>query len=164
MERALCTTARNYPLLLDTLEKQGHYDDLLNWKNQVREDYLQKKRPLVAGVGVCAEVEDTGSQFTETARLVFEKNGNLTLYTGSSPHGQGLETSLAQLVSEEMEVPLEKIRVIYGDTELIPSGIGTFGSRSMADWRQRGSGGFPQTKVSSRTKRLPKFWSVPKLI
>jgi carbon-monoxide dehydrogenase large subunit len=138
----------NYPLLLDTLEKQGHYYDLESWKNRVREDYVEKKRPLVAGVGLCAEVEDTGSQFTETARLVFEKSGNLTLYTGSSPHGQGLETSLAQLVSEEMEVPLENIHVIYGDTELIPSGIGTFGSRSIV------TGGSAAVEASRKLKSL----------
>ena len=150
----------NYPLLLDKLEKQGRYNDLMRWRDQFHEDYANQKRPLIAGIGVCAEVEDTGSQFTETARLEIQKNGVVVLYTGSSPHGQGLETSLAQLVSEELDIPLEKVRVIYGDTDLIPEGIGTFGSRSMA------TGGSAAVEASRKLKaeiveKASTFWGVP---
>jgi len=122
----------NYPLVLDTLENAGKYRTALEWKERFNKEAKSKKSPWIAGVGICTEIEDTGSQFAETSRLVLNSRGNFVLYTGSSPHGQGLETSLAQLVSEEMNVPLDRVHVIYGDTDLIPSGVGTFGSRSIA--------------------------------
>ncbi len=122
----------NYPLVLETLEKEGGYSSSLEWKRNFNADARTERSPLIAGVGVCTEIEDTGSQFTETARLVLNFQGDLVLFTGSSPHGQGLETSLAQLVSQELDVPMEKVQVIYGDTDLVPSGVGTFGSRSIA--------------------------------
>ena len=78
------------------------------------------------------EISGAISFTTETARIVVQKSGNVLVYTGSSPHGQGEETTFAQLASEELEVPLERVRVIWGDTNLIPVGIGTFGSRSGA--------------------------------
>jgi carbon-monoxide dehydrogenase large subunit len=68
----------------------------------------------------------------ETARVTLDKLGKVTVYTGSSPHGQGEETAFAQLASEELGIPLERITVVWGDTVLIPRGIGTFGSRSAA--------------------------------
>lgn len=77
------------------------------------------------------EEEEELSFMTETARVAL-KSGAVTVYTGSSPHGQGHETAFAQLVSEELGVPFEKVRVIWGDTRLIPQGVGTFGSRSAA--------------------------------
>ena len=69
---------------------------------------------------------------SEYARVALEKNGKVTVYTGSSPHGQGEETTFAQLASEELGVPLDKIAVVWGDSVLVPVGIGTFGSRSAA--------------------------------
>jgi carbon-monoxide dehydrogenase large subunit len=119
----------NFPLLLDTLIKSSNYEDLLRWKGNVNSESNGK---LLGGVGVCIEVEDTGAQFAETARISLNEDGNVIIYTGSSPHGQGLETTLAQLCSQELRVPIDRITVVWGDTSLIPSGVGTFGSRSMA--------------------------------
>ena len=80
-----------------------------------------------------SESEDEELSFmAETAKVVLHKNGDVIVYTGSSPHGQGLETAFAQLASEELSVPMSRIRVIWGDTALIPLGVGTFGSRSIA--------------------------------
>ncbi len=69
---------------------------------------------------------------SESARITLTKDGKLAVYTGSSPHGQGEETTFAQLASEELGVPLEDITVVWGDTFLIPKGVGTYGSRSAA--------------------------------
>jgi aerobic carbon-monoxide dehydrogenase large subunit len=69
---------------------------------------------------------------SESARVVLHKNGELVVYTGSSPHGQGHETVYAQLASEELGISFQKIRVVWGDTDLIPKGVGTFGSRSIS--------------------------------
>lgn len=76
--------------------------------------------------------EEALSFMSETGRVAVDKDGRVTVYTGSSPHGQGEETTFAQLASEELGVPLESVTVVWGDTVLIPSGIGTFGSRSAA--------------------------------
>ena len=67
---------------------------------------------------------------SEYARVTLDRNGEVTVYTGSSPHGQGIETTFAQLASEELKVPLDRVSVVWGDSVLIPAGIGTFGSRS----------------------------------
>ena len=75
---------------------------------------------------------DGFSFMTESARVVLDTNGNVTVYTGSSPHGQGEETTFAQLASDELGVPFENTHVVWGDTQLIPFGVGTFGSRSAA--------------------------------
>jgi aerobic carbon-monoxide dehydrogenase large subunit len=83
---------------------------------------------------------------TETARVVLRKDGQVTVYTGSSPHGQGHETAFAQLASEELGVPIENVHVVWGDTYLIPFGIGTFGSRSAA------AGGSAVVDASRRLK------------
>ena len=62
----------NYPLLLDTLEKSGNYREMVEWKEKFNRESRQKNSSAVAGVGICTEIEDTGSQFTETARLVMD--------------------------------------------------------------------------------------------
>lgn len=69
---------------------------------------------------------------SEYARITVTPDGKVLVYTGSSPHGQGEETTFAQLTSEELSVPLESVRVIWGDTVSVPKGVGTFGSRSGA--------------------------------
>jgi carbon-monoxide dehydrogenase large subunit len=67
---------------------------------------------------------------SEYARVTLDREGNVTVYTGSSPHGQGIETTFAQLASEELNVPLDRVSVVWGDSVQVPMGIGTFGSRS----------------------------------
>ncbi|MGI0083534.1 MAG: xanthine dehydrogenase family protein molybdopterin-binding subunit, partial [Nitrososphaerales archaeon] len=68
---------------------------------------------------------------SESGRVTLNKRGEVRVYTGSSPHGQGHETVFAQLASEELGVRFEKVEVVWGDTTLIPRGVGTFGSRSV---------------------------------
>ncbi|MGP8057627.1 MAG: xanthine dehydrogenase family protein molybdopterin-binding subunit [Nitrososphaerales archaeon] len=67
---------------------------------------------------------------SEYGRVTLDRNGKVTVYTGSSPHGQGIETTFAQLASEELKVPLDRVSVVWGDSVLVPAGVGTFGSRS----------------------------------
>ena len=56
----------------------------------------------------------------------------MVVRTGSSPHGQGHETTFAQIAADELGVALEEVTVLWGDTEAVPPGIGTFASRSVA--------------------------------
>ena len=64
------------------------------------------------------------------AWLHIGENGKITVYTGKVEIGQNIRTSLSQAVAEELHVPIEKIEIVMGDTELTPYDMGTFGSRT----------------------------------
>jgi aerobic carbon-monoxide dehydrogenase large subunit len=84
------------------------------------------------GIGVSAYVEVTGAgEFREDASVEVHADGTVTVLTGTSPHGQGHATAWAMLASEHLGIPIEKITVKHGDTDLIPRGVGTMGSRSL---------------------------------
>ncbi len=68
----------------------------------------------------------------ESAKVRVHPTGSISVYTGSHSHGQGHETTFAQLVHESLGVPLENIDIVHGDTGEIPFGMGTYGSRSLA--------------------------------
>jgi carbon-monoxide dehydrogenase large subunit len=68
----------------------------------------------------------------ESATVKVEPSGKVTVLTGSSPHGQGEETTYAQIAADELGVPLDDIVVLHGDTSIVQYGIGTFGSRNTA--------------------------------
>jgi carbon-monoxide dehydrogenase large subunit len=63
--------------------------------------------------------------------VVINKDGSVTAYTGSSPHGQGHATSFAMVLSDQLGVPMDKIEVRHGDTDEVAKAVGTFGSRSL---------------------------------
>jgi len=88
--------------------------------------------PVALGLGVASYVEITGGDGGgESGRVDVHGDGTIVAWTGSSPHGQGLGTSLAMILSDRMGVPLEKIAVRHGDTDEVPKAVGTFGSRSL---------------------------------
>lgn len=66
----------------------------------------------------------------EAATVRVNPTGNVVVFTGSHSHGQGHETTFAQLVVERLGVPIESVEVVHGDTDRIPFGMGTYGSRS----------------------------------
>ena len=68
----------------------------------------------------------------EAATVRVHPTGSVTVFTGSHSHGQGHETTFAQLVAEQLGVPLDSVEVVHGDTDRIPFGMGTYGSRSAA--------------------------------
>ena len=68
----------------------------------------------------------------ESATVRIEPTGKVTVMTGASPHGQGQETSFAQIAADELGVDLHDVTVIHGDTGIVQYGIGTFGSRATA--------------------------------
>jgi aerobic carbon-monoxide dehydrogenase large subunit len=84
------------------------------------------------GIGVCVYVEITGGVGNgESAKVEIQDNGHALVYTGTSPHGQGHATSWAMLASEQTGIPIEDIELVWGDTDLVPIGTGTMGSRSL---------------------------------
>jgi carbon-monoxide dehydrogenase large subunit len=68
----------------------------------------------------------------ESGTVRIEPTGKVTLLTGASPHGQGEETTFAQLIADELGISPEDVNVVHGDTLAVPYGIGTFGSRATA--------------------------------
>ena len=68
----------------------------------------------------------------ESATVKVEPSGKVTVLTGASPHGQGEETTFAQIVADELGVPMDDVLVVHGDTAVVQYGIGTFGSRGTA--------------------------------
>src|SRR5437762_9325348 len=65
-------------------------------------------------------------------RIRIEPDGTVVALSGKIEFGQGIRTAFAQVVADEMGVPIEKVRVVLGDTDLVPWDMGTFGSRSVA--------------------------------
>jgi aerobic carbon-monoxide dehydrogenase large subunit len=91
---------------------------------------------LQLGIGLSSYVEITGAGGeaggpNENGTVEVHPDGTATVLTGTSPHGQGHQTVWAMLVSDELGIPVDKITVKWGDTDLIPQGGGTGGSRSL---------------------------------
>ena len=92
------------------------------------------------GVGVSTYVEicaigpsaATPAGGWESGTVRIEPTGKVTVLTGASPHGQGQETTFAQLIADELGIHPEDVNVVHGDTLAVPYGIGTFGSRATA--------------------------------
>ncbi len=86
----------------------------------------------LCGLGPSAVVTSTGFAGglwgASTVRL--HPTGKATAYTGGHPHGQGEETTFAQIVAEELGIPVADVEVVHGDTKLTPYGQGTYGSRT----------------------------------
>jgi aerobic carbon-monoxide dehydrogenase large subunit len=88
------------------------------------------------GIGISCYVQGTGPAIEpggprENAAVEVHPDGSATILTGTSPHGQGHATAWAMLASEELGVPVDKITLKWGDTDLIPDGGGTRSSRSL---------------------------------
>ncbi|MFN8022189.1 MAG: xanthine dehydrogenase family protein molybdopterin-binding subunit [Acidimicrobiales bacterium] len=84
------------------------------------------------GIGVSVYVEITGGVGSgEHARIEVLDNGRAIVYTGTSPHGQGHVTAWSMLAHEQTGIPMDQIDVVWGNTDLVPQGDGTMGSRSL---------------------------------
>ena len=84
------------------------------------------------GLGFASYVEETAIGPYEAADVRVDPQGKITVLTGSMPSGQGHVTAFSQMVAEEFQVPLEDVTVLYGDTDVVTDGVGTFASRSGA--------------------------------
>jgi aerobic carbon-monoxide dehydrogenase large subunit len=85
------------------------------------------------GIGVSTYVEITGGvdPKQEAAKVEVLEDGSARVYTGTSPHGQGHMTAWAMLAHEQTGIPMDRIELVWGDTDLVPVGGGTMGSRSL---------------------------------
>ena len=96
---------------------------------RIRDELENSEDGRYRGVGVTNYVESTGGGY-ESGVVRVHPDGGVTAYAGTHSHGQGHETTYAQIVADELEIPYEQIEVVEGDTGQIPKGTGTFGSRS----------------------------------
>jgi carbon-monoxide dehydrogenase large subunit len=90
-----------------------------------------RKNGKLRGIGFASYIEACGQTIPESSTVRIEKDGSATVLVGTQTNGQGHATTFAQLVHDQLGLPLEKVNVITGDTDLIPTGGGTVGSRSM---------------------------------
>ena len=129
----------NYQAALDKALDHVKYDSLRAEQARLR----QQKKYL--GIGVATYVEICGlgpSQVAgavgfqgglwESAIVRFHPSGKVNVFIGASPHGQGEETTFAQVVSDELGVSPDDVKVVHGDTDQTPMGWGTYGSRTTA--------------------------------
>ncbi|HEY5989009.1 MAG TPA: molybdopterin cofactor-binding domain-containing protein, partial [Streptosporangiaceae bacterium] len=135
-----------YAAALDKVLAAAGYEELRAEQSRRRErgDVVQ------LGIGLSCYVEITAADASdgETARLVVDHSGSATVYTGTSPHGQGHHTAWAMLVQDELGIPMDRVTVIHGDTDAIPEAVGTFGSRSL----QLGGAAVHQAAVEVKEK------------
>ena len=118
----------NYAPALDKLLKMAGYEELRKKQVAARND---PSRPLI-GIGLSGYLEICAFGPWESATVRVERSGNVTVLAGTSPHGQGHVTPFRQIVADQLGVPLEDVRVLFNDTSVVPTGVGTFGSRSAA--------------------------------
>src|SRR5258708_7295620 len=136
---ALQYDSGNYPPIIDEAIKIADYKGFEARRAEA------KSRGKLRGIGFSSYIEACGlapSQVVgqlgagvgqwESAQIKFNPTGNVQVITGSHSHGQGHETTFAQLVSDKLGVPLEYIEVVHGDTSTTTFGMGTYGSRSLA--------------------------------
>jgi aerobic carbon-monoxide dehydrogenase large subunit len=113
---------------------------IVDYRNLRAEQARKRAEGKLMGIGVSSYIEICGFGpkgsapvgLYESARVRVEQSGTVMVYTGSSPHGQGEETSFAQIVAEEFGVPIDNVLVMHGDTDSTPEGRGTYGSRTLA--------------------------------
>ncbi|HEX5898831.1 MAG TPA: xanthine dehydrogenase family protein molybdopterin-binding subunit [Solirubrobacteraceae bacterium] len=115
-----------YERALDRVLEAAGYEALRAEQAQRRErgDVRQ------LGIGLCTYVELTGLG-AEVGTCTVAEDGSVTVKTGTSPQGQGHETTWAQLVSWTLGVPMADVKVVHSDTRSVPRGMGTMGSRSL---------------------------------
>jgi carbon-monoxide dehydrogenase large subunit len=129
----------DYPTAFNTALQAADYDGFAARRAQSEANGKQR------GIGISTYIEACGiapsavagalgarAGLYESAQVRVHPTGSVTVYTGTHSHGQGHETTFAQLVSESFGIPADQVEVSHGDTGEVQFGMGTYGSRSMA--------------------------------
>jgi carbon-monoxide dehydrogenase large subunit len=124
----------NYEAALDLALEAANWTQLKAERDEARAE----GRLVGLGLAMYVEVCGMGPSSTmasggwEHAEVTVERDGRITATTGASPHGQGNETTFAQMLADQFGVPFEHITIHHGDTAVVKQGLGTYGSRSQA--------------------------------
>ena len=136
---ALQYDSGNYEGVLKRLLEMSDYENLKKDREAARANgklmgiglstYIE-----ACGIAPSAVVGSLGARagLFEAANIRVEPTGSVTLFTGSHSHGQGHETTFAQLIADDLGIPIENVEIVHGDTAKVPFGMGTYGSRSLA--------------------------------
>jgi aerobic carbon-monoxide dehydrogenase large subunit len=117
----------DYERALDLVLEKAGYEELRKEQASRRENGTTRQ----LGIGICAYVEVTnGISETEFGAVEITAGGEAVIKTGSLSQGQGHETTFAMIASERLGIPIEKITVLKGDTDVVARGTGTYGSKS----------------------------------
>ncbi|HEX7970020.1 MAG TPA: xanthine dehydrogenase family protein molybdopterin-binding subunit, partial [Stellaceae bacterium] len=135
---ALVYDSGDYAATLDMALKSADYAGFEKRRQEAA------KRGKLRGIGIATYIEACGiapsalagaigarAGLYETAEVRVHPTGSISVFTGTHSHGQGHETTFAQIVSDRLSVPIEMVEVVHGDTDKIPFGMGTYGSRSL---------------------------------
>jgi carbon-monoxide dehydrogenase large subunit len=130
----------------DSGDYAGAFDKLLSVFDYTKfrsEQEAARKQGRLLGVGFSTYIEacsiapsklvgalGAGAGLYESGKVRVHPTGMVTVYTGSHSHGQGHETTFAQLAADDLGIPIEQVEIVHGDTGAIPFGMGTYGSRS----------------------------------
>ena len=161
-----------YEIPLGVAYDSGNYEasldralEMIGYERFKEEQAQARSEGCLVGIGFCSYVEICGGApsaiavtlgaragLWESSLVRVHPTGKVTVYTGSSAHGQGHETTFAQLAASELGVPVEDVDVVHGDTGQVQFGTGTFGSRSAAV----GGGAIHMsvTKIKEKARRL----------
>jgi len=136
---ALQYDSGNYVAAMDKALETIGYQDLR------REQEEARKQGRYLGIGFSSYIEACGiapsavvgslgarAGLFESANVRVQPTGKVSVYTGSHSHGQGHETTFAQVVADNLGIPMEDVEIVHGDTEQVAFGMGTYGSRSLA--------------------------------
>src|SRR5215469_3243451 len=125
-----------------TLDLATKASDYAGFEGRRREAAARGK---LRGIGIATYIEACGiapsavvgslgarAGLYESAAVRVHPTGSVSILTGSHAHGQGHETTFSQLVADRLGIPIESVEIVHGDTDKIPYGMGTYGSRSLA--------------------------------
>jgi len=133
---------------IDSGDYGAHLDkalEIADYKNFENRRSQSAKKGKLRGIGFSTYLEACGIApsavvmsigcgvgLWESAEVRFNATGNVSVFTGSHSHGQGHDTTFAQIVGDKLGVPIENVDIVHGDTDKGPFGMGTYGSRSLA--------------------------------
>ncbi|BCU70319.1 glyceraldehyde dehydrogenase subunit alpha [Stygiolobus caldivivus] len=114
----------------------GNYIDLLNKAERFYREMEQEAEKLrregrKVGVGLSFYVEQNNFGPWESASVRLLADGKVEVIIGAAPHGQGTATGIAQIVADELQISIDDVEVVWGDTDKISNAFGTYGSRSL---------------------------------
>ena len=118
----------------DSGEFEGHMRramEVADWSGFKGRLRAANKAGKLRGIGMASYIEACGGGGPESSTVILEKDGMVTVLIGTQSNGQGHETAYSQLVSQHLDIPMDRIRVIQGDTDKVETGSGTGGSRSI---------------------------------
>jgi carbon-monoxide dehydrogenase large subunit len=115
----------------DFARHMARAQDMADWAGFPARAEAARKAGRLRGIGLATYIEACGGGGPENAWVTLEPDGSITCLVGTQTNGQGHITAYAQLVAEHLKLPFSKIRVVQGDTDVVPTGTGTGGSRSI---------------------------------